>query len=304
MSVSVRNDPSPTGLQHIGGIRTAIFNYFFARANGGKFILRIEDTDRERYSDEALDDLYATLNWLGIEWDEGPDKEGDYGPYIQSQRFELYKTYAKQLLDSGHAYRCFCSEERLNTLREEQKKNKSKRLGYDRHCSRLSKEEEKRKLAEGLPYVIRFKIPQEGSTAFKDIVMGDISRKNKDISPDPIILKSDGYPTYHLGNVIDDHNMAISHVLRAQEWIPTGALHVLLYEAFGWEAPLYCHLPLVIGKDGSKLSKRHGSTAVKEFIEAGYLPEAIINYISLLVWSFDDSREFFIKKELEELFTL
>lgn len=304
MSVRVRYAPSPTGLQHIGGVRTAVFNYFFAKANGGKFILRIEDTDQERYNDESLKDLYNTLNWLGISWDEGPDKDGGFGPYVQSERFDIYKEYTEKLLQTGYAYKCFCTEERLGSLREEQKKNKSKEQGYDRLCSHLSNDEIQQKTSEGLPYVIRFKIPVEGKTTLTDVIMGDITRKNKDVSPDPIILKSDGYPTYHLANVIDDHMMGISHVLRAQEWIPTGPMHILLYKAFGWDPPLYCHLPLVVGKDGSKLSKRHGSTSVKEFIEGGYLPEAIINYISLLGWSFDDSREFFSMEDLEKLFTL
>lgn len=304
MSVRVRYAPSPTGLQHIGGVRTAVFNYFFARAAGGKFLLRIEDTDRERYNDESLQDLYNTLNWLGISWDEGPDKDGGFGPYVQSERFAIYKEYTDKLIDSGFAYKCFCTAERLDKLREEQKKNKSKEQGYDRHCSHLSEDEVNQKISEGLSYVVRFKIPTEGKTTLNDVIMGEITRKNKDISPDPVILKSDGFPTYHLANVIDDHMMGITHVLRAQEWIPTGPMHILLYQAFGWEAPLYCHLPLVVGKDGSKLSKRHGSTSVKEFIEGGYLPEAVINYISLLGWSFDDSREFFTREDLEKLFTL
>jgi glutamyl-tRNA synthetase len=304
MSVRVRYAPSPTGLQHIGGVRTAIFNYFFARANKGKFILRIEDTDQGRYNDESLQDLYDTLNWLGIQWDEGPDKDGGYGPYVQSERFEIYKEYAQKLIDSGNAYKCFCTEERLNQLREEQKISKSKEQGYDRHCSHLSPDEIQNNIDKGIPYVVRFKIPTEGKTTLTDVIMGEITRKNKDVSPDPIILKSDGFPTYHLANVIDDHMMAITHVLRAQEWIPTGPMHILIYKALGWEAPLYCHLPLVVGKDGSKLSKRHGSTSVVEFREGGYLPEAIINYISLLGWSFDDSREFFSKEDLEQLFSL
>jgi len=304
MNVRVRYAPSPTGLQHIGGVRTALFNYFFARANGGKFLLRIEDTDQGRYNDESLKDLYDTLNWLGVEWDEGPDKDGGYGPYVQSERFELYKEYTEKLLESGNAYKCFCTEDRLDTLREEQKKSKSKYQGYDRFCSSLSSEEVQKNIDDGKPYVVRFKIPVEGKTTLTDVIMGDITRKNKDVSPDPVILKSDGYPTYHLANVIDDHLMKITHVLRAQEWIPTGPMHILLYQAFGWEAPLYCHLPLVVGKDGSKLSKRHGSTSVIEFRKGGYLPESIINYISLLGWSFDDSREFFSREELEQLFTL
>lgn len=303
MEVRVRYAPSPTGLQHIGGIRTALFNYFFARSKGGKFILRVEDTDRERYSEEALQDLYDTLEWLGIKWDEGPVAGGSYGPYVQSERFDLYREYAEKLLEAGKAYRCFCTPERLDVLREEQKKEK-KSLGYDRHCRNLSQGEVEEKLAAGMPCVIRFKVPLEGKTSFEDVLLGKVTRKNKDISPDPILLKTDGFPTYHLANVVDDHFMKISHILRAQEWIPSGALHVLLYEAFGWEPPVYCHLPMVMGKDGQKLSKRHGSTSVVEFRGKGYLPEAIINYVSMVGWAYDDKREFFTKEELEKLFSL
>ncbi|WP_020614246.1 glutamate--tRNA ligase [Sediminispirochaeta bajacaliforniensis] len=304
MSVRVRYAPSPTGLQHIGGIRTALFNYFFARSSGGSFILRIEDTDRERYHDEALEDLFETLRWLGIEWDEGPKKGGDYGPYIQSERHELYQEYTKKLIESGHAYYCFCSSERLETLRQEQQKNKASRVGYDGHCRSIPFEEAKQRIAAGEHPVVRFKVPAEGKTSFDDVLLGTVTRKNRDIPPDPVILKSDGFPTYHLANVVDDHLMKITHILRAQEWIPSGALHVLLYRAFGWEPPVYCHLPMVMGKDGQKLSKRHGATAVREFRKAGYLPEALINYVSLIGWSYDGEREFFTKEELEKLFSL
>ena len=304
MEVRVRYAPSPTGLQHIGGVRTALFNYFFARANGGKFILRVEDTDQERYSDESLQDLYDTLNWLGLKWDEGPVVGGPYGPYIQSERFELYKSYAEQLVADGKAYRCYCTSERLDALRLEQQATKSEVQGYDRHCSNLSAEERSALEKQGLSSVIRLKVPLEGKTTIHDVLMGDITRRNRDVSPDPILLKSDGFPTYHLANVIDDHAMHITHIMRAQEWIPSGPLHILLYEAFGWEAPLYCHLPMVMGKDGQKLSKRHGSTSVKDFREKGYLPEALTNYVSMVGWSYDGQREFFTKDELEELFTL
>jgi len=303
MDVRVRYAPSPTGLQHIGGVRTALFNYFFARSMGGKFILRVEDTDRERFSEESLKDLYDTLEWLGIKWDEGPEKGGDFGPYVQSERSELYKKYANQLVDEGKAYHCFCTSERLTELREVQKKEK-KNYGYDRHCRDLSKEEVDKKMGEGLKSVIRLKIPLEGKTSFDDLILGTVTRKNKDISPDPVLLKSDGFPTYHLANVVDDHLMEITHILRAQEWIPSGAMHVLLYKAFGWEPPLYCHLPMVMGKDGQKLSKRHGSTSVIDFRKRGYLPEAIINYVTMVGWAYDDSREFFTKEELEKLFSL
>ncbi len=304
MEVRVRYAPSPTGLQHIGGIRTALFNYFFAKSMGGKFILRIEDTDRERYTEESLQDLYDTLEWLGIKWDEGPVVGGPYGPYVQSERFDIYKEYAEKLVRDGKAYYCYCSPERLEKLREEQAQSKSQYQGYDRHCANLTEEERRELEAQGIKPVIRLKVPTEGKTTFHDVIMGDITRKNKDVSPDPILLKSDGFPTYHLANVIDDHMMGITHIMRAQEWIPSGPLHILLYEAFGWEPPIYCHLPMVMGKDGQKLSKRHGSTAVRDFREKGYLPEAIINYVTLVGWALDDKTEFFTKEELEKCFRL
>jgi glutamyl-tRNA synthetase len=304
MSVRVRYAPSPTGLQHIGGVRTALFNYFFAKSQGGEFILRVEDTDQERYSDESLQDLYDTFKWLGIEWSEGPDKGGEYGPYVQSERFDLYTKYAEQLIVEGKAYRCYCTSERLDALRSEQQKNKKSQQGYDRHCRDLSDEERAELDAQGLKSVVRFKIPLDGKTVFHDVLLGDVKRKNSDISPDPILIKSDGFPTYHLANIIDDHYMKITHIMRAQEWLPSGPLHILLYQAFEWDPPIYCHLPMVMGKDGQKLSKRHGSTSLRDFIAKGYLPEAIINYISLIGWSYDDSREFFEKADLEKLFEL
>lgn len=304
MEVRVRYAPSPTGLQHIGGIRTALFNYFFAKSSGGKFILRVEDTDRERYSDESLEDLYSTLEWLGIKWDEGPVVGGPCGPYIQSERFDIYRKYAEELVEKGKAYYCYCSSERLENLRKSQIEAKSEYQGYDRHCASLTAEERAELEAEGIKPVIRFRVPTEGKTTFHDILMGDITRRNRDISPDPIILKSDGFPTYHLANVVDDHLMGITHIMRAQEWIPSGPLHVLLYQAFGWDIPQYCHLPMVMGKDGQKLSKRHGSTAVRDFRSKGYLPEAIINYVTLVGWSLDGSTEFFTKEELEKCFKM
>jgi len=304
MSVRVRYAPSPTGLQHIGGVRTALFNYFFARSEKGKFILRIEDTDQERYNDESLQDLYDTLEWLGIDWDEGPDKDGGFGPYVQSERFDIYKKKSLELVAAGKAYPCFCTSQRLDELRKEQKKAKVKDFGYDRKCRNMDPEEAEERIKAGESYVLRLKVPTEGKVTFVDEILGDITRKNKDVNPDPVIVKSDGFPTYHLANVIDDHMMEITHVLRAQEWIPSTPLHVHLYQAFGWEAPRFCHLPMVMGKDGSKLSKRHGSTSVRDFRLGGYLPEAVMNYVSLLGWSYDDSREFFTREDLEELFTL
>ncbi len=303
MDVRVRYAPSPTGLQHIGGVRTALFNYLFARANGGRFILRVEDTDRERFSEEALEDLYDTLGWLGIKWDEGPDIGGEYAPYVQSARVEMYREYAEKLIQKGDAYYCFCTPERLDGLRKKQRKEKLS-IGYDRHCSGLSMDEALSLRKGGKRCVVRFRVPENGETAFYDEILGEIVRENREINPDPVILKPDGFPTYHLANVVDDHFMEISHILRAQEWIPSGALHVLLYNSFGWKVPKYCHLPMVMGKDGQKLSKRHGSTSVRDFRASGYLPEALINYIALLGWSFDDSREFFTLRELEGVFDL
>ena len=291
-------------MQHIGGVRTALFNYFFARANKGTFILRVEDTDRERSTDEALQDLYDTLRWLGVEWDEGPVVGGPCGPYVQSERFALYEQYARRLVEEGKAYRCYCTSERLEEVRERQVAEKSKRQGYDRHCRNLTEDERKALEGQGMPSVIRLKVPLSGKTTFEDVLMGEITRKNDDVNPDPVLLKSDGFPTYHLANVIDDHMMGITHIMRAQEWIPSGPLHILLYEAFGWDPPIYCHLPMVMGKDGQKLSKRHGSTSVRDFRKKGYLPEALINYVSMVGWSFDGEREFFTKQDLCELFSL
>ncbi len=303
MGVRVRYAPSPTGFQHIGGVRTALFNYLLSRARGGAFILRIEDTDRERYSPDALTDIYDTFAWLGIEWDEGPDGGGAHGPYFQSERTEIYRRYADALVDSGHGYRCYCSPERLEKLRAEQAE-KGLPQGYDRRCRSLSADERQRLERDGTPSVVRLTIPEHGSTGFHDELLGDIERANRDINPDPILLKTDGLPTYHLANVIDDHLMEITHILRAQEWIPTAPIHILLYRAFGWNPPLFCHLPMVMGSDGQKLSKRHGSTSIREFRREGYLPEAVINMIALLGWSYDDTREFFTLGELESLFSL
>lgn len=297
MSVRVRYAPSPTGLQHIGGVRTALFNYFFARSEGGVFVLRIEDTDRERYDEKALTDIYETFEWLGIHPDEGPEVGGPYGPYVQSQREELYRRHAEELVEKGYAYRAYETPEELEAMRAEVG-------GYDRSGRDLSDEQRRELERQGRTPVVRFKVPLEGDTSFEDVVLGRVKRKNKDIPADPVLLKSDGLPTYHLANVVDDHHMDITHILRAQEWVPSGALHVLLYTALGWEPPVYCHLPMVMGKDGQKLSKRHGATSAIEFRQQGYLPEAIVNYVTLLGWAYDDSREFFTTADLERLFSL
>ena len=301
--VRVRYAPSPTGMQHIGGVRTALFNYLYARSKGGKFILRLEDTDRTRYDEKYVQNLYDTMAWLGLEWDEGGDKGGEYGPYVQSERFELYKKYAFELVEKGEAYYCFCDSERLERIRKIQTENKMA-PGYDRNCRHLTPEEVKANLDAGKPYVIRLKVPMEGVTKFHDHLLGDIEWKNEDISPDPVLLKSDGFPTYHLANIVDDHFMKISHVMRAQEWIPSTPLHVQMYRAFGWEHPEFCHLPMVNGKDGQKLSKRHGATAVNEFRARGYLPKAIINYVAMLGCSYIDGQDMYTLEELAKNFKL
>jgi glutamyl-tRNA synthetase len=303
MSVRVRYAPSPTGYQHIGGVRTALYNYLFARSQGGKFILRIEDTDRERYVEEALKDIYDTFSWLGFHWDEGPDVGGPCSPYFQSQRLAHYTARAAELLENDYAYRCYCTSERLSKLREAQAAAKSGQ-GYDRHCRSLSDAERREAEASGAASVIRLKVPIEGITNFTDALLGDIAVENADINPDPVLIKSDGFPTYHMANVVDDHLMEITHIMRAQEWLPSAPLHMILYRAFDWEPPVLCHLPMVMGKDGQKLSKRHGATNVREFKRLGYLPEALLNYIALVGWSYDDSREFFSLSELEKLFSL
>jgi len=301
--VRVRYAPSPTGMQHIGGVRTALFNYLFARSQNGKFILRLEDTDRTRYDEKYVQNLYDTMAWLGIDWDEGGSKGGEYGPYVQSERFELYKKYAYELVEKGEAYYCFCDAERLDRIRKIQTENKMA-PGYDRNCRHLTPEEVKANLDAGKPYVIRLKVPMEGETKFSDHLLGDIVWKNEDISPDPVLLKSDGFPTYHLANIVDDHFMKISHVMRAQEWIPSTPLHVQMYRAFGWEHPEFCHLPMVNGSDGKKLSKRHGSTSLNEFRARGYLPQAIVNYVAMLGCSYEEGKEFYTLEELAKAFKL
>jgi glutamyl-tRNA synthetase len=303
MNVRVRYAPSPTGLQHIGGLRTALFNYLLARSMGGVFYLRIEDTDQTRYNPEAEKDLYDTLAWAGIQWDEGPDKGGPFGPYVQSQRLDLYKKYAQQLVDQGFAYRCFCTSERLTEMRTYQEAHKLP-LGYDRRCQGLSEAEVKELLEQKVPYVIRFKQKLEGTVVVEDALLGRVEKEAKDLPVDPILLKSDGFPTYHLAHVVDDHLMQTSHVLRAQEWLPSAPLHVQLFDAFGWERPQYVHLPLILGQDGQKLSKRHGATSVKQFKDSGYVAQAVVNYLALLGWSAGGDREFFPKEELEKIFAL
>jgi glutamyl-tRNA synthetase len=287
-------------------VRTALFNYLFARSKGGKFVLRLEDTDRARSDDRFVQNLYDTFAWLGIKWDEGPDLGGPSAPYIQSQRSEIYKKYALELIEKDRAYYCFCSAERIDKIREEREAAHSSETGYDRHCRVLNREEAARRAASGEAHTIRLKIPLDNgeSTTFRDHLLGDIEWKNSDINPDPVLLKSDGFPTYHLANVADDHLMEITHVLRAQEWLPSTPLHVIMYQSFGWEHPEYCHLPMVMGGDGKKLSKRHGATSIDEFRRQGYLSEALINYVALLGASYEEGKDIYTLDELAERFSL
>ena len=279
--------PSPTGYMHIGNLRTALYSYLITKHEGGKFILRIEDTDRERLVEGATDIIKRTLAITGLNYDEGPDVGGDHGPYVQSERKEIYMEYAKKLVDLGYAYYCFCTKERLEKLHEEDATG-----GYDRHCRNLSKEEVEKNLAAGVPFVIRQKMPTEGVTTYTDSVFGEISMNNSELQ-DQILIKADGYPTYNFCHVIDDHLMEVTHVVRGSEYLTSTPKYVLLYDAYGWERPVYVHLPLIMGRneDGSisKLSKRHGAVSFQDLINDGYLPEAVINYLALLGWCKDIS---------------
>lgn len=302
-TVRTRFAPSPTGFMHIGNLRTALYEYLVAKSQGGDFVLRIEDTDRERYVEGAVDIIYNTLKVAGLQHDEGPDKPGEYGPYVQSERLNMYKPYAEQLIEQGKAYRCFCTKERLDSLKDDETPGG----GYDRHCRDLPQEEIDRLLAEGVPYVIRQKMPLEGSTTFTDAVFGEITVENSELQ-DQILIKTDGYPTYNFANVIDDHTMNITHVVRGCEYLSSTPKYNLLYEAFGWEVPTYIHLPLIMGKDAegnvAKLSKRHGSTGFEDLIKEGYLPQAIINYVALLGWCPSDNQEMFTLDELTRAFSI
>jgi glutamyl-tRNA synthetase len=304
MEVRDRYAPSPTGLQHIGGLRTALFNYLFARSKGGAFLLRLEDTDRTRYGEEFVQNLYDTFNWIGFHWDEGPDVGGPVGPYVQSERFKLYKNYADELVTKGQAYYCFCSAERIEEVRKAREAAHYAESGYDRHCRGIPALEAKRRAEAGEAHTVRLKIPLGENTVFTDQLLGLIEWKNDDVNPDPVLLKSDGFPTYHLANIVDDHLMGITHVLRAQEWLPSTPLHVIIYKAFGWEPPVFCHLPMVMGQDGKKLSKRHGATSIDEFRRQGYLSEALINYVALLGASYEEGKDLYTLEELAERFSL
>jgi glutamyl-tRNA synthetase len=299
--VRVRFAPSPTGLPHLGNMRTALFNWLFARHYGGDFIVRIEDTDLARKKEGADQMILEALRWLGLDWDEGPEKGGGFGPYYQSQRLSSYQTYAQRLLEEGQAYRCYCSPERLEEMRQEQQR-RGEPTGYDRRCRGLSDAEVGRYEAQRAKPVIRFKVPLKGQASFHDLLRGMISVANTSLD-DFVLLKSDGYPTYHLANVVDDHVMEITDVLRADEWIPSTPRHILIYQAFGWHPPRYIHLPLILETSGGKMSKRLGDISLASYRQRGYLPEAIVNYLALLGWSPGDTEEIFVLEELVERFS-
>ncbi|MFZ1291664.1 MAG: glutamate--tRNA ligase [Melioribacteraceae bacterium] len=301
--VRVRFAPSPTGYLHVGGLRTALYNYLFAKKNSGKFILRIEDTDQSRYVEGAVEKLIDSLNWVGLNYDEGPNVGGNFGPYFQSQRLEIYSAQVQKLLDEKKAYYCFCTPERLTALKEEQQKLKLPQAKYDKHCLHLSKDEINRKIESGIPKVIRLNVVPNQSVKFSDIVRG-IVEFNSDTIDDQILIKSDGFPTYHLANVVDDHLMEISHVIRGEEWLSSTPKHVLLYQHFGWELPQFAHLPLLLNPDKSKLSKRQGDVAVEDYRDKGYLREALINFVALLGWNFGDDKEFYLIDEMINKFSL
>ena len=306
MKIRTRYAPSPTGRMHVGNLRTALYAYLIARHAGGDFLLRIEDTDRERQVDGAVDIIYRTMKEAGLDHDEGPDIGGDYGPYVQSERMEagIYLQYAKELVEKGEAYYCFCTPDRLATLAqrvgdgEEEGKTISV---YDKHCLSLSKEEIEKNLADGIPCVIRQNNPTEGTTTFHDELYGDVTVENKELD-DMILIKSDGYPTYNFANVVDDHLMEISHVVRGNEYISSAPKYNRLYEAFGWEVPHYVHCPLITDEDHKKLSKRSGHSSFEDLVEQGFLPEAIVNFVALLGWSPEDNREILSLKDLTECF--
>ena len=302
MTVRTRFAPSPTGFMHVGNLRTALYAYLLAKSQGGKFILRIEDTDQARFVEGATEVIYATLKRAGLIHDEGPDRDGGFGPYIQSQRKDLYRQYALELVERGAAYYCFCEKQ---DEEEEKEEDAPVSMGYDGRCRKLTAEEVQANLAAGKPYVIRQKIDREGATTFQDLVFGEITIENK-VLDDQILLKQDGMPTYNFANVVDDHLMQITHVVRGAEYLSSTPKYNLLYRAFGWEIPRYVHLPLIMGRsaDGTvaKLSKRHGSVSFENLCAEGYLPEAIINYIALLGWSPKNDRELFTLPELQELF--
>lgn len=301
MEIKVRFAPSPTGYLHVGGLRTALYNYLFAKKVGGKLVLRIEDTDQNRIVEDAVKNLMITFKKLNINFDEGPDSDGGNGPYFQSERLSIYRKYIKFLLDNGDAYPCFCSSERLEEMKKKKTQDKII-IKYDRHCMRLKPEKIIEKMVDE-PYVIRMKVPADEEVIFFDSVRNRIVIRCEEID-DQILMKSDGYPTYHFANVVDDHLMGITHVMRGEEWLPSTPKHVLLYQFFNWELPKFIHLPLLLNPDKSKLSKRQGSVAVEGYLKKGFLPEAIINFVALLGWHPQNEQEIFSISELEKEFSI
>ena len=301
-AVRVRYAPSPTGNPHIGNIRTAMFNWLFARGRGGRFVVRVEDTDRNRITEGAVEHILDGLEWLGIDWDEGPRVGGAYGPYFQSERLERYQAAAERLLASGDAYRCYCPPERVAELRKEQARNKQ-RVGYDSRCRDLTDGERRAQEAAGQPSVVRFAMPQSGVTAVDDVIRGYVEWQNE-LTDDFVLVKSDGFPTYHLAVVVDDHAMEISHVLRAEEWLPSAPRHIRLYRALELPMPQFGHLPMILGSDRGKLSKRHGATSLMEYRDDGFLPEALVNFMALLGWSLDGETDLMGVDTIREHFTL
>ncbi len=301
MKIRTRYAPSPTGRMHVGNLRTALYEYLIARHEGGDFILRIEDTDQKRFFEGALEIIYNTLEETGLDYDEGPDKPGDCGPYVQSERVEagIYMDYAKQLVEKGEAYYCFCTKERLESLKQTVAGKEI--MLYDKHCLHLPKEEVEAKLAAGDAFVIRQNIPNEGKTSFFDDIYGEITVDNAELD-DMILIKSDGYPTYNFANVVDDHLMGITHVVRGNEYLSSTPKYIRLYDAFGWEPPVFVHLPLITDEEHHKLSKRSGHSSFEDLVEQGFLPEAIINFVALLGWSPEGTEEIFSLKQLIEAF--
>lgn len=300
--VRVRFAPSPTGYVHVGSLRTALYCFLFARHHGGVNILRIEDTDRSRYVEGAVENILRAMEWAGITFDEGPITGGSCGPYVQSERTEIYREHANTLIASGHAYPCFCTAERLDQVRKAQQSAGIPPM-YDRLCRNLTKEESDRRIASGEPHVVRLRVPIGELVRFNDIIRGDIEFDSKTID-DQVLLKSDGFPTYHLANIVDDHLMQITHVIRGEEWLSSTPKHVLLYAAFGWEPPKFAHLPLLLNADRSKLSKRQGDVAVEDYRDKGYLPDALLNFVALLGWNPSASEEIFTIHELIRDFDL
>ncbi|OQY96899.1 MAG: glutamate--tRNA ligase [Chloroflexi bacterium UTCFX4] len=301
-TIRVRYAPSPTGAPHIGNLRTALFNWLWARHNDGKFILRVEDTDQAREVDNGLELIMESLRFLGMDWDEGPDIGGAYGPYHQSERLAIYKKYADELIEKGAAYYCYCTPDELKQMRQEQEA-RGEPTRYDRRCRYLTAEQRAEREAKGLPRVVRLAVPLEGSTTLPDFIHGDITIPNADVD-DQVLMKSDGFPTYHMAVVVDDHLMEITHVMRGDEWISSFPKHILLYNAFGWTPPQFGHMPVVLGPDKKKLSKRHGATSITQFRDEGYLVEALVNFMALLGWAYDGERELFSRDELIQAFTL